>query len=1339
MSHAPTQANTYNRSLLEANLDALVAIGPDGKITDVNAATETVTGRCRDELIGSDFLNYFTEPEQARTGYQRVFEKGFVRDYPLEIRHRDGHTIPVMYNATVYRDESGNVVGVLADARDISERIRTETALNEANNALERRVAERTAQLANTNAELLKEIAERKRAEEDIRTSEAKYRSLFENMAEGFALYELLRDAQGHPIDWRVLEINDAYTHHTGIERQSIVGRSVGELYPDAVPEYLPLFTHVVESRQSVDFEMFSKFVGRYFHVVSFPAGGDRFASIIENISERKQAQMERDNTIRLLRLINASKSSRELLTATVQFVKETSGCDAVGIRLKHDGDFPYAETLGFSKEFLAEEQSLCGCGKVGGNTTLACLCGKVIRGNQTPSGLTFTEHGTFWCNDASALLQIPFDTRDAIRGRCIREGYDSIGLLPLYEGAERIGLLQLNYRKKEAFSQENLAFWERLANLLAVAVAKIQSEEELRKMAAKLQAVNISLNDSRRAAIDLMEDAIEARRQTEQALASLRQSEELNRQTLQALPAHVAVLDQAGRILSVNEAWENFARANASSGSAAVTVGANYLDACRQAAADNDAEAAQALSGIEEVLNGKRARYELEYACHSPQQQRWFLMSVTPLGGSGKSGAVISHFNITDRKQAEEALRTSEEQLRLVLQASLMGTFDVDLVSGETRWNEQEFGLLGLNPGQEPACPETFFRYVHPEDGAALREKWKAASTCGKLDAEFRIIRADGKMRWLAVKGQLIDTNQTAESVPDNPKQGLRFMGVNFDITAHRLAIEALRKSELRFRSIFDHAATGIAITDCTGLFIQSNAAYRRLIGYSSSELSHMEFQTLLHPPDRERNMAFIRQLLEGAIPSFEIENNYVHKNGNLVSVHKYVSVLRDNRGQPTHIIALVSDITQRKKTEDVLRFLGQCDARSSGQAFFPELARYLAHVLNMDYVCIDRLEEGQLSAQTLAVFHNGTFQNNMSYTLKDTPCGAVVGQRICCYPRNVRDLFAKDLVLQELQAESYLGTTLWSAQGKPIGLIAVIGRKPLEDARLAEGILQLVAVRAAGELERQQAEQAITQLNTELEQRVRARTSELAATNLELEAFCYSVSHDLRAPLRSMDGFSQALLEDYGPQLDGAGQDFLHRIRSSSQRMARLIDDLLNLSRLTRSQMRCQPVNLSALAQSAVADLRQAEPDRTVEVRIAPDLVVSGDPVLLRAALSNLLQNAWKFTAKNPAAVIEVGQTDIAPPPVLTPPSSLLSPLSSPPPSPAFFVRDNGVGFDMQYADKLFTPFQRLHAMTDFPGSGIGLATVQRVIHRHNGRVWFTSAPGQGATFYFTIGAPT
>ena len=229
--------------------------------------------------------------------------------------------------------------------------------------------------------------------------------------------------------------------------------------------------------------------------------------------------------------------------------------------------------------------------------------------------------------------------------------------------------------------------------------------------------------------------------------------------------------------------------------------------------------------------------------------------------------------------------------------------------------------------------------------------------------------------------------------------------------------------------------------------------------------------------------------------------------------------------------------------------------------------------------------------------------------------------------------------------------------------------------------------------------------------------RDIELAAVNEELEAFNYSVSHDLRAPLRTIDGFSQALLEDYEDKLDDEGRDYLGRTRAASQRMGRLIDDLLNLSRVTRREMRFKEVDLSAIARQVVVELEEGESGRDVTFEITEGAVTMGDPNLLRTVLDNLIGNAWKFTGNHPTAKIEFGITEDDG-------------------RPAYFVRDDGAGFDMEYADNLFGAFQRLHGMTEFPGTGIGLATVQRIIHRHGGRVWAEGKVEQGATFYFTLG---
>lgn len=250
------------------------------------------------------------------------------------------------------------------------------------------------------------------------------------------------------------------------------------------------------------------------------------------------------------------------------------------------------------------------------------------------------------------------------------------------------------------------------------------------------------------------------------------------------------------------------------------------------------------------------------------------------------------------------------------------------------------------------------------------------------------------------------------------------------------------------------------------------------------------------------------------------------------------------------------------------------------------------------------------------------------------------------------------------------------------------------------------------------QQSREALDRINAQLELRVTERTAQLQATNRELDAFAYSVSHDLRAPLRAVEGFSQALLDDYADKLDDTGRDYLQRIQAGSIRMAKLIDALLKLSRITRSELTTTHVNLGQLAAEIAGELQAAEPDRDVEFRINKELTVVADEVMMKSVMENLLHNAWKFTGKTARALIEFG-------------------VISGGERPLYFVRDNGAGFSMEYESKLFGAFQRLHRHDEFEGTGIGLATVQRIITLHGGRIWAEGEEGKGATFYFTLGA--
>jgi signal transduction histidine kinase len=308
-----------------------------------------------------------------------------------------------------------------------------------------------------------------------------------------------------------------------------------------------------------------------------------------------------------------------------------------------------------------------------------------------------------------------------------------------------------------------------------------------------------------------------------------------------------------------------------------------------------------------------------------------------------------------------------------------------------------------------------------------------------------------------------------------------------------------------------------------------------------------------------------------------------------------------------------------------------------------------------------------------------------------------------------------ARDALLKKNAGELHQDAAGGRANGRLFDAIS----QPCDVGGRAAVLVTLHDVTALREAEGAlaRAEEDQRRLTAEFEERVRERTVQLQAAIGELESFSYSVSHDLRAPLRSIAGFSQALVEDAGPSLSADARDDIARIVAAARRMDHLINDLLTLSMVTRAEMTRESVDVSELANRIVAELGDVSPTRPVATTVAPGMVAHGDPRLVRVALENLLTNAWKFTSRRERACIEVGHVD------------------GDGASPAFFVRDNGVGFDPAFADKLFGPFQRLHDAAEFPGTGIGLATVRRIVLRHGGRVWAESRPGQGACFYFTL----
>ena len=530
----------------------------------------------------------------------------------------------------------------------------------------------------------------------------------------------------------------------------------------------------------------------------------------------------------------------------------------------------------------------------------------------------------------------------------------------------------------------------------------------------------------------------------------------------------------------------------------------------------------------------------------------------------------------------------------------------------------------------------------------------------------------------------------------------------------------EALRASELRYRRLFEMAPLPLCNVTKEGVIAFRNERFVRVFGYTAAEVPTLaEWWLRAYPDPQYRKWvtetweAAVRKAAEEGRDIDPVEYKVTCKSGEERVVEISGITLGDE------FLATFIDLTERKQADAELQssksFLGSVINAIADPVFVKDDKRRF--VLVNDALC----------------------------TIVGRPREALIGEDgNDWFPKDQVEVFVKmDAGVLDTGVENVNEETLSDlTTGK---VRTIVTRKTryidLSGNRFLVGVIRDFS-------ERKQAEDRIRQLNAELEQRVRERTAELEAANKELEAFSYSVSHDLRAPLRAMDGFSMALIEDYADKLDETGQNYLRRIRAGSQRMAELIDDLLHLSQVTRAEMRHVRVDLTAMAEEIGTELRQLQPDRQMEFIVAPALAVDADAQLLRLALYNLLANAWKFTGKNPHARIEVGVTgdeyrvasDEAGGTIPHQPSPISHqpfPINHPPSPIAFFVRDNGAGFDMAYASRLFGAFQRLHSTQEFEGTGIGLAIVQRIIRRHGGRVWAEGAVGQGATFYFTLGA--
>jgi PAS domain S-box-containing protein len=494
--------------------------------------------------------------------------------------------------------------------------------------------------------------------------------------------------------------------------------------------------------------------------------------------------------------------------------------------------------------------------------------------------------------------------------------------------------------------------------------------------------------------------------------------------------------------------------------------------------------------------------------------------------------------------------------------------------------------------------------------------------------------------------------------------------------------ALNRLTQRTAEFEAMFKAIPDAVMFADVQRRIVLNNPSVHRMFGYSDRELLGNTTEMLYADPQDfiAQGKARFRAGNEASHQPYEMR--YKKRDGTVFWTETLGAQVKDAHGTHIGFIGIFRDITERKRAETDLRSKERAIAASINGMAFSDLHGVITYA-------------------------NEAFVSMWGYRRADE----VVGLTIPDLLQNPDDAAP---VLQQLSQQGGWNGELVARRTNGSAFYILVSATLIRDAagqpsQLMASFLDITA--------RKHAEDTIRALNAELEQRVRDRTAELETANRELESFSYSVSHDLRAPLRSIDGFALILTEDYQAQMDDSARSHLARIRKASQHMGVLIDDMLKLSRMSRAEMRRQKTDLSGLAREIVTELERAEPERRVTVTITPSLQAECDTELLRVVLQNLLSNAWKYSRRTAQAQIEFGETAYEG-------------------ARCLFVRDNGAGFDMQYAKKLFTPFQRLHSAKDFEGIGVGLATVARIVHRHHGRIWAQAEIGHGATFYFTLG---
>ena len=581
--------------------------------------------------------------------------------------------------------------------------------------------------------------------------------------------------------------------------------------------------------------------------------------------------------------------------------------------------------------------------------------------------------------------------------------------------------------------------------------------------------------------------------------------------------------------------------------------------------------------------------------------------------------------------------------------------------------------------------------------------------------------IESSGHVQGMAAKGQrrdgsVYDTQIHAEVVQHGDERLLLTMVL--DVSAETASRVALEKSRERFSKAFNFSPLGMTITRMSdGRFIEVNPANERVLGYTQADFAGKtatEAGVWLSEADREHYASTLRR--EGRLVGYETRMRA--KSGNVVDVRIWAEMI-DIEGEDC-ALSFTLNVAAEKQREAMLLTVAEGVSGETGEAFFRSLAEQLAKVIGADGVVIGELDHAR-RLNTLSLLWSGAQQPNHNCDISFTLCDQALTQpEMLLFENPAPGPMLLKPPFSDVDLSVFVGLPLRDADGSPVGLLSAVWRERPQLQPDLQALLTIFASRCNAELLRLRRDREILQLQSTLEQRVHERTEQLEYLNRELDSFAYTVSHDLKSPLRSIDGFSHLLREQMDERMNDDDRDLFNRIDASVQRMSSLITDLLSLARVSQGSLQRMDVNLSELAEDVIRQERHRDPARAVQVKIEPGLMANCDARMAQIVLENLLGNAWKYTRHQAAATIEFGKA------------------LRPPGQPAvFLVRDNGAGFDMARAERLFKPFNRLHAASEFEGSGVGLATVRRILERHGGHIRGEGEVGKGSVFEFSFGS--